>query len=213
MACYSWMNKNVVPSITEGRTKKKKSKSKMSVGESFKFLASQRYIRNMAFLVIGYGISINLVEVTWKSKLKAQFSDPNAYSMFMGNFSSATGTVTLLLMLMSQFIFRKFGWGFAALITPITLFITGVMFFALVLGGDAFAPALGAINPILTPLLAACLVGAAQNVFSKGAKYSLFDPCKEMAYIPLEEEVRIKGKGAIDVICNPLGKSGGALIQ
>lgn len=71
MACYSWMNTNVVPSITEGRTKKKKSKAKMNVAESFKFLASQRYIRNMAFLVIGYGISINLVEVTWKSKLKA----------------------------------------------------------------------------------------------------------------------------------------------
>eukprot|EP01026_Neomeris_dumetosa_P054964 TRINITY_DN49652_c0_g1_i1.p1 TRINITY_DN49652_c0_g1~~TRINITY_DN49652_c0_g1_i1.p1 ORF type:complete len:223 (-),score=50.22 TRINITY_DN49652_c0_g1_i1:169-837(-) len=65
----------------------------------------------------------------------------------------------------------------------------------------------------LTPLMAAVLVGAAQNIFSKGSKYSLFDPCKEMAYIPLEDEVKTKGKAAIDVICNPLGKSGGALIQ
>eukprot|EP01036_Dinobryon_divergens_P056399 gene56399-75300_t len=31
----------------------------------------------------------------------------------------------------------------------------------------------------------AVLVGAAQNVLSKGAKYALFDPCKEVAYIPL----------------------------
>lgn len=50
------------------------------------------------------------------------------------------------------------------------------------------APTLKAMG--LTPLMAAVLVGAAQNVFSKSAKYSLFDPCKEMAYIPLDDEVR-----------------------
>jgi len=37
-------------------------------------------------------------------------------------------------------------------------------------------------------------VGAAQNVFSKSSKYSLFDPCKEMAYIPLDEETQLKAR-------------------
>ena len=46
----------------------------------------------------------------------------------------------------------------------------------------------------LTPLFAAVLVGAAQNVFSKSAKYSLFDPCKEMAYIPLDQETQLKAR-------------------
>lgn len=32
-----------------------------------------------------------IVEVTWKGKLKEAFPDPNAYSAFMGNFSTATG--------------------------------------------------------------------------------------------------------------------------
>ena len=34
-----------------------------------------RYIRNLFVLVVAYGMSINMVEVTWKSKLK-QARDP-----------------------------------------------------------------------------------------------------------------------------------------
>jgi len=40
--------------------------------ESLKVLLSSRYVRDLATLVVAYGISINLVEGTWKSKLKAQ---------------------------------------------------------------------------------------------------------------------------------------------
>jgi len=210
---FYWLNRNVVPALpsTLAAPKKKKEKSNMSVGESFRFLIKSPYIRDLATLVVAYGISINLVEVTWKSKIKAQFPNPNDYSSFMGDFSTATGAVTFVMMLVSRVIFKKFGWGGAAIITPTVLLITGVAFFALVLGGDAFAPGLAKLG--LTPLMAAVLVGAAQNVFSKSAKYSLFDPCKEMAYIPLDREVQVKGKAAIDVVCNPLGKSGGSAVQ
>lgn len=146
-----------------------------------------RYIRDLATLVVAYGISINLVEVTWKSKIKAQFPNPNDYSAFMGDFSTATGAVTFTMMILSRYIFKYFGWGVAALITPTVLLITGIAFFCLVLFSDSVAPTLKALG--LTPLMAAVLVGAAQNVFSKSSKYSLFDPCKEMAYIPLDDEV------------------------
>lgn len=206
--CYWWVN-SYVPLPT--RSKKKKEKPKMGTMESLKFLVSSRYIRDLATLVVAYGISINLVEVTWKSKLKAQFPSPNEYSSFMGDFSTATGIATFTMMLLSQFIFDKYGWGVAAKITPTVLLLTGVGFFSLILFGDPFAPTLAKFG--LTPLLAAVYVGAMQNIFSKSAKYSLFDPCKEMAYIPLDEDTKVKGKAAIDVVCNPLGKSGGALIQ
>jgi AAA family ATP:ADP antiporter len=97
----------------------------MSPKDSVKFLANSPYIRDLAALVVGYGMAINIVEVTWKSKLKAAFPDPNNYSAFMGNFSTATGIVTLLMMLAGRLIFKKFGWGVAALITPVTLLTTG----------------------------------------------------------------------------------------
>ncbi|KAK6914953.1 ADP/ATP carrier protein, bacterial type [Dillenia turbinata] len=205
---YWWVN-TFVESPT--RSRKKKEKPKMGTMESLKFLVSSRYIRDLATLVVAYGISINLVEVTWKSKLKAQFPSPNEYSSFMGDFSTATGIATFTMMLLSQFIFNKYGWGVAATITPTVLLLTGVGFFSLILFGDPLVPTMAKFG--LTPLLAAVYVGAMQNIFSKSAKYSLFDPCKEMAYIPLDEDTKVKGKAAIDVVCNPLGKSGGALIQ
>ena len=52
---------------------KKKKKVKMSLKDSAKFLLDSRYIRDLAALVISYGMCINIVEVSWKSKLKVSF--------------------------------------------------------------------------------------------------------------------------------------------
>ena len=89
--------------------------------------------------------------------------------------------------------------------------VTGLGFFATNQFAGAMAPVAALVG--MTPLMLSVILGAAQNILSKSSKYSLFDPCKEMAYIPLDQESKTKGKAAIDVIGNPLGKSGGALIQ
>ncbi len=75
--CYVYIMRVVKPGLDsqpsqKQQGKKKKNKAKMGVGESFAFFASSPYIRNLALLVVSYGVSINLVEVTWKAKLKTQ---------------------------------------------------------------------------------------------------------------------------------------------
>lgn len=45
----------------------------------------------------------------------------------------ACSAVTLVMMLLGRTIFQKFGWGTAALITPIMLLATGVAFFSLII--------------------------------------------------------------------------------
>lgn len=105
MGLYEFVQREVLtdPQCVDPEREKnrKKSKPKLTMKESAAFLVKSTYIRDLALLVIGYGMSINIVEVTWKSKLKAAFPDPNAYSAFMGNFSSATGAVTLIFMLVT----------------------------------------------------------------------------------------------------------------
>jgi len=214
LGCFRYLQTQVITDpecMDQVAAKKAKTKTSMGLKESAAYLANSKYIRSLATLVIAYGMSINIVEVSWKSKLKAAFPNPNDYSEFMGAFSAATGSVTLGMMLLSRRIFKVFGWGFAALVTPSVIAGTGGVFFGLLLFNQQLLPLVAALGT--TPLMLAVVVGALQNIFSKSAKYSLFDPCKEMAYIPLDAEQKTKGKAAVDVIGNPLGKSGGSLIQ
>ncbi len=214
LVVYWWMNKVVLadPRFYDPEKRKaKRSKIKMSVGSSFKLLFKSKYLGCLAVLVIAYGICINLVEVTWKHHVKLQYPNSNDYSTFMGGFSQWTGVATMTMFAASGFIIRTFGWGKAAVLTPIILLITGFAFFSFII----FDSALAGVSAILesTPLMLAVLFGAAQNIASKSTKYSLFDPTKEMAYIPLDENSKTRGKAAIDVVGARLGKSGGSLIQ
>lgn len=217
IALYWWINRYVLtdPRFYDANEKKiaKKSKPKMSLKESFIYLLKSKYILCIAVIVFAYGISINLVEVTWKSQLKLQYPNANDYSAFMGLFSKTTGVVTILMMFfLTGNVVRRLGWTFAALTTPVVLLVTGALFFAFIIFRDNVQ---GFIQTTLhtTPLWLAVLFGMAQNIMSKSAKYSLFDPTKEMAYIPLDQEQKVKGKAAVDVVAARMGKSGGALIQ
>lgn len=215
IATYWWINKNV---LTDARfykpeeQKKKKDKPKLSIKESFMYLAKSPYIGCLAILVIAYGIAINVIEVTWKSQLKLQYPNANDYSTFMGYFSTLTGAVTVLMMLfVGGNVIRRYGWGTAAVITPVVLLITGIIFFGLILFRDNLGGVIAALGT--TPLMMAVVVGMIQNIMSKSSKYSLFDPTKEMAYIPLDQEQKVKGKAAVDVVGARLGKSGGSFVQ
>jgi AAA family ATP:ADP antiporter len=213
---YYWMQRNVLTDKRffdpeEQLGKKKKSKPKMSIGESLKFLAQSKYILCLAILVMSYGVCINLVEVTWKGQVKLQYPDYNSYSAFMGIFSTVTGFVTICMVFIGSYIIRSKGWGFAAAATPAVLLVTGVMFFMFVLFREQLQGYIAILGT--TPLFLGVLIGAIQNIMSKSTKYTLFDPTKEMAYIPLDQESKVKGKAAIDVVGARLGKSGGSLLQ
>lgn len=215
IAIYWWINKYVLTDIRfydPSKIKKKSEKPKMSLKDSFNFLMHSKYMLYIAILVIAYGISINLIEVTWVSQVSRQFPSTNEYLQFMGTYNRFTGWTTIFMMIfVTGNVLRIFGWRVAALITPIVLLITGVIFFALII----FMDSAGAIIEYFgtTPLYIAVIVGTIQNVMSKASKYSLFDPTKEMTYIPLDQESKVKGKAAIDVVGARLGKAGGSLIQ
>lgn len=215
LATYYWMQNNV---LTDSRffdpklIKKKKIKTKMSMLESLSYLTKSRYLGCIGFIVMAYGVTINLIEVIWKSQVKSVYANPAEYTNFMGHFSTMTGVVTLFMFLfVSHNVIRRFGWTIAAMVTPIVLMVTGVLFLNFIVFRDFLTGYLAMMGT--SPLMLAVIFGAAQNIMSKSSKYSLFDPTKEMAYIPLDQESKTKGKAAIDVVGARLGKSGGSLAQ
>ncbi|MBP9841206.1 MAG: NTP/NDP exchange transporter [Simkaniaceae bacterium] len=213
---YMWMQKNVLTDPrfydTKERERAKKEKPKLSIKESFMYLVSSKYIGCIAVLVLCYGITINLIEVTWKSQLAKQFTNHNDYSAFMGLFSTLTGFVTIFTtFFVGGNFLRRFGWSKTALATPIILGITGGMFLAFIIFKESLSGVTAALGT--TTLMMAVITGMIQNIAAKSTKYAMFDPTKELAYIPLDQEAKVKGKAAVDVVGARLGKSGGALIQ
>lgn len=220
MYLYHWMYKNVLTdkrfydaAAQEHPGKSKKKKSKPGLVESIKIIASSPELGLIAVLVMAYGVSINLVEVQWKNQLGLYFAgDKGAYNAFMGNFSTVTGIIVIFFSLfVGQRLLRVFKWFTVASITPLLIVAGGVTFFLFIFAKDAMSDFL--MSLALNPITAAAFLGAGIVIISKGVKYSLFDPTKEMAYIPLDDELKVKGKAAVDVIGGRAGKAGGAFTQ
>ncbi|MDP3531870.1 MAG: Npt1/Npt2 family nucleotide transporter [Alphaproteobacteria bacterium] len=217
MALFFFVNNKVIANPKyapqEGEAPKKKSKPKLSLGDSFKQIFTSKYLAYIALLVVIYGITMNLIEQTWKSQMKIAFPSRAEYNAAMGDVFIWISVLTMIFMLLGSNLLRIFGWLTSALITPIVILITGGVFFAMILFPDTFRPYMMEMGISLTAVQVACMFGQWQQVLAKSTKYSLFDPTKEMAYIPLDDDMKIKGKAAVDVVGGRLGKSGGALLQ
>lgn len=214
MYLYYWIDSNVLTDIRfydASAVKAKKSKAKLSIGESFKMIITSKYLGYIALLVLAYGVSISLIEGVWKDKVKQLYPTKETYALFMANFQAYQGFAAIFFMIIGSNILRKVSWGFAAILTPLMILITGVAFFAFVLFDNVISLYLVGIVSS-GPLAIAVVIGTIQNVLSKSVKYSLFDSTKEMSYIPLDDESKTKGKAAVDVIGGRFGKSGGGII-
>ncbi len=212
---YRWMTQNVLtdPSLYDPTSVgSKKSKVKLSLSESFKMIFTSKYLGLIALLVLTYGISVNLVEGVWKSKIQQLYPTKEEYTMYMGQFQAWQGVTAILFMIIGSNILRRVSWFTAAMITPLMMLITGVAFFSFIFFDNIIAMHITGLFAS-GPLVVAVMIGMIQNILSKATKYSLFDATKNMAYIPLDKDLRTKGQAAVEVIGGRFGKSGGGIIQ
>jgi ATP:ADP antiporter, AAA family len=186
---------------------------KMGLRKNFSYLAKSKYLICIAVIVVMYNIAINLVEVVWKDQVKQLYPNPSDFNAYMGQILTWIGIIaTVTSVFISGSIIRKFSWTLSALISPMILLTTGIAFFFFFFFKDSsfssFASWFGT-----TPLVLCVFFGSLQNCLARASKYTLFDATKELAFIPLSKECKLKGKAAIDGVGSRIGKSGGSLIH
>ncbi len=194
----------------EYHKKAQAAKVKMSMKENFCLLAKDSYLRNIAIVVIAYNVISNLVGVIWRDQIRQLHPNPDDFHAFMSHVSILIGVLAIIGAFASGVLIRKYGWTFTAMLTPVIILVTSVFFFSTLI----FKEDLDFIKDFsgMTPLMFVVVFGSIQNIFMRGSKFTLFDNTKELAFVPLKREVKLKGKAAIDGVGSRLGKSGGSIV-
>lgn len=185
-------------------------KTHLSIVQSARFLGSSPNMRYLALMVLGFAITTNLIEIAWKCQIEKVCSSMNHFTNMMGYFSVLTGMTTILLVFIGGNLLRAKGWLFGALIAPIFMLLVGVGFFGLLIFENqfSFTHLFGYSLPLVITF-----IGSLENILGKSIKYSVFDPTKEMAFIPMDIESKLKGKAVIDMFGVRFGKSAGSLFH
>jgi AAA family ATP:ADP antiporter len=127
----------------------------------------------------------------------------------MADYQKWVGIASIIVMLFTSIMIRKLSWLTSAIATPIVMLTTGSIFFSWI----SFDQLIIQFLSEHSYLIFAVFIGTIHIILAKSSKFSLFDATKELAYIPLEENLRDKGKAAVDLLSERIGKSGGALLQ
>jgi AAA family ATP:ADP antiporter len=204
---FTALSKTVGIEVMNSRGQSKTSKTNISFKESLRYIASSKPILLITSLLLSYNIVINLIEGVWKKSIEVFYANnANQIHYFMSNVNLWISIFSIVAAVACIFMVRYFKWRTSALITPIFTFVSGAIFFLFLVFGS-FSAALA------SSLAVAVLWGSVNNIFARSTKHTLFDATKEMAYIPLDDELKTKGKAAAEMIGMRFGKGAGAFMQ
>ena len=189
----------------------KSTKKTLSFKENLACIFQSGHLTCIAILVIGFGLTSNLIEVIWKENIKTLYPAPQDYNAYVNQLTSIIGILAVIMALVTRWIFRVLSWSSVALIPPITLFVTCSIFFTVLLLPDHYlSPFTDVLN--ISPLSLIVTLGSIHYVLGLTAKYTLFDTTKEMAFLSIEPGERLRAKSVIDSVGSRLGKSGSSCL-
>jgi len=191
---FTWLRKNEDRYAAAPKREPKpggKGSRHVGLGDSFRSVASDAYLRLMAWIVLVTGIVSTFID--WQSKSLIQ-GDPVAqqnYASFFGRFNAGILVFAFLfqLVMTSRFI-NRFGIRTGLLIYPVIILLCSV--------GIGIFPLLG---------FAIAIKGS-----DKALSYSINQSSRELLYIPVLPGLKYRAKVFIDMFLNRFSKAVGGVI-
>lgn len=215
MGAFYWVNRKIVPfeehaTDSHAESVKKSNKKRLSLRDCIRYISKSKYLISLALLVVGYSIAVNFTDVLWKAQLKKHFTDPNKMIQHMNQITMGIGCIATLGGVFFSIMVRRLGWTFVAMLTPAVMVLMAIGFFSFLFFENALTGIAVSVFGV-TPLVMTVYFGSLQNCLTKAGKYSVFDASKELAFLALDSESRLRGKAAIDGLGTGVGKSGASL--
>lgn len=177
--------------------------------DSFKIVLNSKHLLAIFFVVAGFGFTMNMVEFFWKDALRSLYPNPSDYRAILGEVVSIVGFVsTLMALFMAAPMLRFLSWRTNALIPPVAIGLVACGF----LGGYLVYYAEHSWFLWKPSMAVVVILGSVHNICGKVLKYTIFDPTKEMALIPIPYDEKVRGKAAVDVLSSRLAKSGSSWV-
>lgn len=188
--------------VTEKSYEKEK---KFSLKEALSFFMNSKPLKLMGWIVFADYIAYSLAEVLFLAVLKLKYPLPQDYCTFMGHLSSWHSALTILFALViAPICLKKIKWVTCAIILPVGLLISEGIFFFFLCGESLSSKIFNLTHSQW--LTVVVMIGSALFCVCRAVKYTIFDPCKELAFVSMPGCDRMKGKLVIDGLCAKFGK-------
>ncbi len=178
---------------------------KFSLQEALNFFLQTKSLRLMGWIVFADYIAYSLAEVLFLQVLKLKYPLPTDYCTFMGYLTFWHSLLTIFFaLIIAPILLKKIKWVSCAIILPIGLLISeGVFFFFLC--AESFSSKLFNLTHEMW-LTTVVFIGGLLFCVCRAVKYTIFDPCKELAFVSMPTASKMKGKLIIDGLCSKFGK-------
>ena len=213
MAIYYGINKYVLSDprlYTPAHVKPQKKKEKVKFTEGIKLMLKSRNLRLLFILILGLGLAIGLIDLSFEAQFKKAHPNPADYSAIKGDISRLVAISTTVFVFVGTNLLRRCRWRTCACIPPMIFVVVGVPFYTLAiysnLTGKSSVMGLDILGATVT-------LGFIADALSKSVKYSIADTTRNMVFRLLPEEESTKGQAAVEIIGGRFGKAGGSAFQ